>query len=265
VCALAFDSVTRTFVLPSGGQWIAIADVSFEIPRGRFVAIVGPSGCGKSTVLNLAAGLLVPSSGRVLSVGKALIGLNRLAGYITQHDALLPWKTALENVSLGLIFRGRGRDDAAGVARTWLTRVGLGDQADCFPHHLSGGMRKRLALAQHLALEPSLLLLDEPFAALDVHLRQRMGDELLTLWAGTGMTVLLVTHDLDEALALADDVIVMSAGPSSGPCARYRVNLPRPRRVFDMRLDPEFNELYRTVWATLGAEVRRTQSGVAPQ
>ena len=254
---LRFDAVTCSFALEGGQRWTAIANVSFAVPRGRFVAVVGPSGCGKSTLLNVAAGLLVPTAGQVDVLGAPVAYPNHLAGYITQHDALLPWKTALENVTLGPWFRGASRGDAERRARQWLERVGLAGQANRFPHHLSGGMRKRLALAQHLALEPPILLLDEPFAALDAHLRQAMGDELLRLWTGTGMTVLLVTHDLDEAIALADEVIVMTAGPSSGVRARYEVPLPRPRRVFDLRLDPAFHELYRTIWTTLGAEVRR--------
>jgi NitT/TauT family transport system ATP-binding protein len=251
--ALRFVGVRRTFAPAADAAWTAIDEVTFDVPRGGFVAIVGPSGCGKSTLLNIAAGLLAPSAGRVEALGRP--------GYITQHDALLPWKTALENVSLGLIFRGVPAAEAHERAQAWLARVGLASHGDRFPHHLSGGMRKRLALAQHLVLEPSILLLDEPFAALDAHLRQAMGDELLTLWTGTGMTVLLVTHDLDEAIALADEVIVLSAGPSSRICARHPVTLPRPRRVFDLRLDPAFSDLYRTIWTTLGAEVRRTYSG----
>ena len=257
---LRFDGVTCTFALDGGRRWTAIADVTFTVPRGRFVAVVGPSGCGKSTLLNVAAGLLAPTAGHVESLGQRVSRPNHDAGYITQHDALLPWKTALENVALGPLFRGASRDEADLRGRQWLARVGLAGHADRFPHHLSGGMRKRLALAQHLALEPPILLLDEPFAALDAHLRQAMGDELLRLWTGTGMTVLLVTHDLDEAIALADDVVVMTAGPESRVAARYEVSLPRPRRVFDLRLDPEFNELYRQVWMTLRAEVQRMLS-----
>jgi NitT/TauT family transport system ATP-binding protein len=263
VPALRFVDVGRTFVLPDGERWQAIAGVSFEVPRGRFVAIVGPSGCGKSTLLNLAAGLLTPTAGRVEALGQAIAGPNRRAGYLTQHDALLPWKTALENVALGLRFRGSSALDADARARDWLERVGLGDHATRFPHHLSGGMRKRLGLAQHLALEPELLLLDEPFAALDAHLRQAMGDELLRLWTGTGTTVLLVTHDLDEAIALADEVLVMTAPPASRMCARHPITLPRPRRVFDMRTAPEFHTLYREIWSTLGAQVRRTLAETA--
>jgi NitT/TauT family transport system ATP-binding protein len=258
VPALRFDHVGHTFRLQGGQTWTAIEGVTFDVPRGRFLAVVGPSGCGKSTLLNVAAGLIAPTTGRIEALGQPVTGFNRHAGYITQHDALLPWKTALENVTLGPLFRGLSRGEAEGRARHWLARVGLTHHADRFPHHLSGGMRKRLALAQHLVLEAPILLLDEPFAALDAHLRQAMGDELLSLWTGTGMTVLLVTHDLDEAIALADEVVVMKAGPASRVCARYDVPLPRPRRVFDLRMDAAFNELYRNIWTTLGAEVRRT-------
>jgi NitT/TauT family transport system ATP-binding protein len=265
VPALRFVDVARSFALARGSRWVAIAQVSFEVPRGRFVAIVGPSGCGKSTLLNLAAGLLTPSAGCVEALGERLAGPNRRAGYLTQHDALLPWKTALENVALGLRFRGHSRADADARALDWLERVGLGDHASRFPHHLSGGMRKRLGLAQHLTLEPELLLLDEPFAALDVHLRQSMGEELLRLWTGTGTTVLLVTHDLDEAIALADEVLVMTAAPRSHICARHAITLPRPRRVFELRTDAEFHALYHRIWSTLGDQVRRSLVGACPE
>jgi NitT/TauT family transport system ATP-binding protein len=260
VPALRFDGVSREFLLPGGARSAAVADISFEVPHGHFTAIVGPSGCGKSTLLNVAAGLLAPTRGHVEALGSPVTGPNLHTGYLTQHDALLPWKTACENVALGPMFRGVAPAEAKADARRWLDRVGLAGSADRFPHHLSGGMRKRLALAQQLVLEPPILLLDEPFAALDPHMRQAMGDLLLTLWTGSGMTVLLVTHDLDEALALADEVLVMTAPPRGQICARYPVTLPRPRRVFDLRLEPAFHDLYSRIWTTLGAEVRRMYS-----
>jgi NitT/TauT family transport system ATP-binding protein len=260
--AIRFDHVTCSFRSPSGAPWVAIDGVSCDVAPGSFVAVVGASGCGKSTLLNLAAGLLTPTRGSIQIFGEALAGLNRRAGYLAQHDTLLPWKDVLENVTLGLTFRGMARAEAVERGRTWLSRVGLDAHAARFPYQLSGGMRKRLALAQHLILEPAILLLDEPFSALDVHTRQRMGEELLSLWAGTRTTMLLVTHDLDEAISLADRVVVMTADPGGRIRGEYDVSLSRPRHVLDLRTDAAFGELYRAIWSALRDEVRRTEAAL---
>ncbi|HKV71433.1 MAG TPA: ABC transporter ATP-binding protein [Gemmatimonadales bacterium] len=189
--------------------------VSFTVTRGEFLCIVGPTGCGKSTILNLAAGLLRPTSGRVLSFNAPLLRINRHAAYLFQQDVLLPWKTVLENVMLGPLLHRWPRRRAADEARRWLTRVGLGGFESRYPHQLSGGMRKRVALAQNLIVGPSILLMDEPFSALDVHTRELMENDLLALWQEERKTIVFVTHDLEEAIALSDRVLVLAAGPGA--------------------------------------------------
>jgi sulfonate transport system ATP-binding protein len=248
--AIGFTGVTRRF-----GSYTAIQDVDFEVRPGSFVSVVGPSGCGKSTLLNLAAGLIQPTSGIVNIFDQRLIGLNRRAGYMFQQDALLPWKTVLGNVTLGLRFRGVDGRAAEVQARDWVVRVGLEHFVDAYPAQLSGGMRKRVAMAQSWIVDPAILLMDEPFSALDVHTRHRMDGELLALWTASPKTILFVTHDLEEALALSDEVIVLSAGPASRVVSRHTVDLARPRDLIDIRTDARFGELYRIIWAELRQEV----------
>jgi NitT/TauT family transport system ATP-binding protein len=254
--AVAFDRITVRFATPKGGVHTVARDVSLEVGDGTFVAIVGPSGCGKSTLLNAAAGLLFPPEGQVRIFGEPLDGLNRHAAYLFQQDALLPWRTVLDNVRLGLAFRGVPRREAEARARAWISRVGLAGFDDRFPHQLSGGMRKRVAVAQGFIVDPRILLMDEPFSALDVQTRQNMETELLGLWQESRKTVLFVTHDLEEAIALADRVVVLSAGPATVKGV-YPVDLPRPRDVAEIRLSPRFLEIYRQVWADLRTEVKR--------
>ncbi|KPI19963.1 Taurine-transporting ATPase [Actinobacteria bacterium OK074] len=239
-------------------DYTAVSEMDLSVPSGRFVSVVGPTGCGKSTVLNAVAGLLVPSSGQVLVDGKPLDGLNRTAGYMFQQDALLPWKTVLANVGLGLELAGVSRKERTARAREWVARVGLRGFENSYPHQLSGGMRRRTAVAQTLIGDPGILLMDEPFGALDVQTRQVMENELLSLWTGSGKTVLFVTHDLDEAISLSDEIVLLSAGPASRIVGRYPVDLPRPRDLLDIRTRPEFTEIYRAVWADLRNEVMRT-------
>ena len=245
--AITFENIARTF-----GEYTAVDGIDLEITAGKFVSVVGPSGCGKSTLLNLAAGLIAPTKGEVSIFGEPLNGLNRRAAYMFQQDALLPWKTVLENIGLGLRFRGTFSE---AKAREWIDRVGLSAFADKFPSQLSGGMRKRVAMAQCWIVDPDILLMDEPFSALDVHTRMRMEGELLDLWTGSPKTVLFVTHDLEEALSLSDEVVVLSAGPASRIIARHVIDLPRPRNLMDIRTEPRFAELYREIWAELKEEV----------
>jgi NitT/TauT family transport system ATP-binding protein len=238
-------------------RYTAIHNVSLSVAAGEFVSVVGPTGCGKSTLLNLAAGLLQPSAGAVRVFGTILAGLNRRAGYMFQGEALLPWRTARANVMAGLQFHGRPVAEAARTADDWLQRVGLGAFADRYPHQLSGGMRKRCALAQTLALEPDILLMDEPFSALDVQTRQLMENEVLALWAARRKAVLFITHDLDEAIAMSDRVVVLSAGPAARPLGEFTIDLPRPRDVAEVRGVPRFVELHRAIWAVLRDEVMK--------
>ena len=259
--ALAFDGVTCTFVSPDdpAQRHTAVADVTFSIAAGEFVSVVGPTGCGKTTLLNVAAGLLAPSAGEVKVFGVGLDarmhGVNRRAGYMFQADALMPWRSALGNVVAGLAFRGVARDAATALARDWLVRVGLGGFEDRYPHQLSGGMRKRVALAQTLVLDPDIILMDEPFSALDVQTRQLMENELLDLWQAKRKAVLFITHDLDEAIALSDRVVVLSAGPATRPIATFDIDLARPRDVAEIRSDPRFVDLHRRIWAAMKDEV----------
>jgi len=255
--AIAFDGVTVRFATPKGGVHEVTRAVSFAVEDGKFVALVGPSGCGKSTLLNVAAGLLAPPEGRVRVFGEILSGINRHAAYLFQQDALLPWRTVLDNVRLGLDFRGESAGLAIERARAFIDRVGLAGFEDRFPHQLSGGMRKRVAIAQSWIVDPRILLMDEPFAALDVQTRQNMENELLGLWQETRKTVLFITHDLEEAIALADRVIVLTASPAAIKGV-YDVDLPRPRDVVEIRLNPDFTRLYRQIWADLRDEVKRS-------
>ncbi len=259
--AIQLDGVSCIFpARPGERAYTAVADVHLVVGRGEFVAIVGPTGCGKSTLLNVAAGLLQPSAGRVEIFGEALAGLNANAGYLFQSDALMPWRTALDNVAIGLEFRGAGRDEAARRGTEWLQRVGLSGHIHKYPHEMSGGMRKRVALAQTLILDPQILLMDEPFSALDVQTRILMENELLDLWSEARKSVMFVTHDLEEAISLADRIVVMSAGPASRLIGEFTVDLPRPRDVAEIRLTPAFVDLHRLIWHALREEVQKAHA-----
>ena len=239
----------------SFGPYDAIHNVSFDVRRGQFVALVGPTGCGKSSLLNLVAGLLKPSRGTIRVAGRQLDSINRDAAYMFQSDALLPWKTALENIMLGPILRGIPRVQAAEDANLWIERVGLRGFEYRYPSQLSGGQRKRVAMAQALINRPPILLMDECFSALDIQTRGLMENELLELWQHLKATVLFVTHDLEEAIAMADRLLLLTAGPKATIKADYLVGLPRPRNVAEVRFLPGFGELYETIWRNLREEV----------
>jgi NitT/TauT family transport system ATP-binding protein len=253
--AVALDDVTIAFRLADGGSYVAVERAALRVADGEFVAIVGPTGCGKSTLLNVAAGLLPPSSGRIDIFGALLAGLNRQAGYLFQAEALFPWKTALENVAIGLETAGMAKLRARERAEAWLDRVGLAGFGGRYPHMLSGGQRKRVGLAQVLIRDPKILLMDEPFGALDAQTRQIMGNLLLDLWSADRKAVLFVTHDLDEAIALSDRVVIMSAGPAAHIIGNWLVPLPRPRDIAEVKLDPAFARIHREIWQMLKSEV----------
>ena len=253
--AVALDETTVAFRLAGNRLYTAVEAARLSVEHGEFVAIVGPTGCGKSTLLNVAAGLLKPVSGRVQIFGAPLTSLNREAGYLFQADALFPWKTALDNVAIGLEIVGVPRGEALERAQAWLASVGLAAFGNRYPHMLSGGQRKRVGLAQVLIRDPKILLMDEPFGPLDAQTRQIMGNLLLELWSADRKAVLFVTHDLEEAIALADRVVIMSAGPSARIIGDWPVPLPRPRDIFEVRLDREFHALHREIWHVLKAEV----------
>jgi len=233
---------------------VALQDVTLEIPAERFVSIVGPSGCGKSTLLNLIAGLLPPTSGQVSINGAPVTDVYPDLGFIFQKDALMPWKTVYENIALPLVFRRVPRAEIHARVMRWVERVGLTGFEHHYPHQLSGGMRKRVALAQTLVYDPSIILMDEPFTALDVHTRDLMENELLRLWSELKTTIVFVTHDLEEAIALSDEVVVFTARPGRVK-AQHPIDLPRPRNVAEIRTSPEFLKVYRKIWEDLRDEV----------
>ena len=256
--AITLEQVGISFQLKGGGRYDAVSPSDLTVREGEFVAIVGPTGCGKSTLLNAAAGLLQPSTGQVSIFGRNLAGLNAQAGYLFQADALMPWKNALDNVAIGLEVAGVARAEAAQKAAAMLARVGLRAFVDRYPHQLSGGQRKRVALAQVLVREPKILLMDEPFGPLDAQTRLIMGELLLSLWQADRKAVLFVTHDLDEAIALADRVVIMSAGPAARIIGDFTIDIPRPRDIAEVKADPRFHALHALIWNALRDEVRKT-------
>src|SRR6184192_2945404 len=255
--AVALDGATVAFRVAGDRVYTAVEQARLSVAHGEFVAIVGPTGCGKSTLINVAAGLLKPAGGSVRIFDRPLSGLNRDAGYLFQADALFPWKTAIDNVAIGLEIKGAPRAHALERAQGWLTSVGLGAFGNRYPHMLSGGQRKRVGLAQVLIRDPKILLMDEPFGSLDAQTRQIMGNLLLELWNADRKAVLFVTHDLEEAIALSDRVVIMSAGPAARIIGDWRVPLPRPRDIFEVRLSSEFHALHREIWSVLKDEVMK--------
>jgi NitT/TauT family transport system ATP-binding protein len=260
---IEIEGVTKRFLTPSGDVFTAIQDVSFTVEPGQFCAVVGPTGCGKSTTLGMVSGLDRPSEGTVKVGGKVVDGITDGVSFMFQADALLPWKTVLANVALGPIFKGASKAEAQTRARDWLRRVGLAGFEDRYPHQLSGGMRKRVAMAAALINEPKILMMDEPFGALDVQTKAIMSNELLGLWEQSRPAVLFITHDLDEAVALADKVVVMTSSPGTVK-AVYDIDLPRPRgSVQEIRFEPRFLELQHQIWDTLREEVERAYARTA--
>jgi NitT/TauT family transport system ATP-binding protein len=256
---IALRNATKRFPGTGGEPHTAVRDLTFSVQAGEFVAVVGPTGCGKSTTLSLVSGLAPASSGEVEVDGRPVRGIPDGIGYMFQTDAIMPWRSVVDNVAAGPRYRGVPKAAAREKAMVWVERVGLAAFAKYYPHQLSGGMRKRVALAQTLVNEPRIMLMDEPFSALDVQTRALMQDELLRLWAGTGAAVVFVTHDLEEAIALADRVVVMTSSPATVK-AIFDVPLPRPRDVEEIRLTPAFVEAYREIWSSLREEVARARS-----
>jgi NitT/TauT family transport system ATP-binding protein len=253
---IVLEHVTQRFPLPrEAREFTAIQDVSFEVGGGEFVSIVGPSGCGKSTLLTLLAGLAPVSAGRIAVDGEPVAGVNPRLGFVFQRDALFPWKTVAENVGLPLLFRGVDGATARPRVAEWIARIGLAGFEQYHPYQLSGGMRKRVGLAMTMVYEPEIVLMDEPFGALDVQTRNLMENDLLEIWAQFRRTVVFVTHDLEEAIALSDRIVVMTASPGRVKSI-YTIDLPRPRSVTEIRFHPSFGRLYETIWKDLKDEVR---------
>ncbi len=255
--AIELQDIACTFVSKDdpGQRYTAVEHVSLTVGAGEFVSVVGPTGCGKSTLLNVAAGLLAPSKGTVRIFGEPLLGINARAGYMFQAESLMPWRTGVQNVMAGLQFRGVPEREARAQAEEWLRRVGLGGFGDRYPHQMSGGMRKRTSLAQTLVLDPDIILMDEPFSALDIQTRQLMENEVLDLWQSKKKAVLFITHDLDEAIAMSDRVVVLSAGPASRPIGEFAIDMVRPRDVAEVKMTPRFLELHAAIWAVMREEV----------
>ena len=249
------QGVTKEFVKPSGAIHTVLQDINLSIDKGEFCSIVGPTGCGKSTTINLIAGFEQPTGGRILVDREPLEGINRHAACVFQTDNTFPWKTVLENVSLGLRLRGVAKSKAHEEARYWIARVGLTGFEHHYPHQLSGGMKKRVALAQCLIVQPAILLMDESFAALDVHTRSLMENELLAIWEDTSASVVFITHDLEEAIALSDRVVVLTAGPAATIKGDYPIPLTRPRNVAEIRFTEQFMKLHEKIWNDLRDEV----------
>jgi NitT/TauT family transport system ATP-binding protein len=262
--AIELSGVSQRFVTPDGRSLTALRDFDMTVRRGEFCAVVGPTGCGKSTTLSLISGLARPSSGRVRIMGQPVSGIDPRVGFVFQQDAVFPWRSVLENVAAGPLFRGESKRQAFDWARDWVRRVGLAGFENHYPHQLSGGMRKRVALAQTFINGPEILLMDEPFSALDVQTRILMQDELLRLWSAASASVVFVTHDLEEAIALADRVFVLTAGPATVK-AVYDIDLPRPRVTAEIRYQSRFIEISRVIWNDLRDEVlisyQRSQRG----
>jgi NitT/TauT family transport system ATP-binding protein len=253
--AIELINVSRRFVTPEGKAMTALRDFTMTVRQGEFACVVGPTGCGKSTTLNLVTGLAPPSAGEVRVMGHPVNGVDPDIGFVFQSDALFPWRSVLDNVAAGPLFRGVSKKEAYAKARDWIARVGLAKFEKHYPHQLSGGMRKRVALAQTFINEPKILLMDEPFSALDVQTRVLMQDELLALWQGSGASVVFVTHDLEEAIALADKVYVLTAGPATVKTV-FDIELPRPRVMSEIRYDSHFIEIARVIWDSLREEVQ---------
>lgn len=260
---IEFEHVSKQFTvrdnLKVGGteQFTALDNVSFSVKTGEFLAVVGPSGCGKSTLLDLLAGLTVPSSGRILLDGKPITGPGMDRGVVFQQYALFPWRTALENVEFGLELRGLKAKERREVARSFLDLVGLSGFENRHPHELSGGMKQRVAIARSLAYDPDVLLMDEPFAALDQQTREILQGELVRIWQTSKKTIIFITHGIDEAVCLGERVAVMTSRPGR---IKTIIDIPESLKYGeDMRSRPEYGAVRHEVWSLLRDEVERAQ------
>ncbi|MDF9407691.1 ABC transporter ATP-binding protein [Pelotomaculum isophthalicicum JI] len=258
---LAVKDINHMYLSSNGKPTECLKDINLEIEDHKFVAIVGPSGCGKSTLLNIMSGLIKPTTGDVFIEGKPINGIISRIGYMSQSDALLPWRTVIENVALGLEIRGITKAKRKVIAKELIQRAGLGGFEESYPFELSGGMRKRVAVIRILALDPEVLFMDEPFGPLDVFTREKLQDDILKLWQETKKTIVFVTHDLAEAITLADRVILMTSRPSTIK-AIYDIPLKRPRSAVEIRFEPRFLDLHKLIWNDLRDEVIEPKGGL---
>lgn len=252
VSAVAFDQVSISFA--AAATQAGLEDVSFEVKEGSFVSVIGPSGCGKTTVLNLSAGLLHPDSGYVLFRGEPLMGVNTRAGYVTQDANLLPWLNVFDNISLPLKVRKVPVSQRRALVTDWIARVGLEGFERHFPRELSGGMQKRCAIARTMVYDPDVVLMDEPFGPLDAITRMTLQNELLRIWQITGKTIIFVTHDLGEAVALSTDVVVMTRGPGRIKL-RMPIQLPSNRDILALNDIPEYAAQCASLWERFRQEI----------
>jgi NitT/TauT family transport system ATP-binding protein len=252
---IEIDHVGQVYLTKTRDIW-AIAEITTTVATGEFVSIVGPSGCGKSTLLNIIAGFIAPTAGVVRVAGVTVEnGIPPNLGYIFQKDTVLPWYRVRDNIALGLRYRGTPEREIKDRVAALLALGHLDGFGDVYPHELSGGMRRRVALLMTLACRPTILLLDEPFGALDTHTKTLLHKELIEIWREMGQTVVLVTHNLDEAVTLSDRVLVLSAPPSR-ILLDHRVDMPHPRDVFTVRETPAFAHHFQTIWKVLGEQFR---------
>lgn len=252
--AIRFVDVEQRFAPRNQRAFNALQDVSFGIGDSEFCSIVGPSGCGKSTLLNMAAGLLHQTSGEVHVLGERVESVNTKVGYVTQDSNLLPWLTVSRNIALPLQIRGFGKVERRELTEEWIKLVGLEGFENSYPHQLSGGMQKRCSIARTLVYDPEVLLLDEPFGAVDAITRTILQEVLLDLWSTKRKSVLFVTHDLNEAITLSDKVVVMTKRPGTIK-AVVPVELPRPRNVYEIAEEPGFAALHRELWSLFKSEI----------
>jgi NitT/TauT family transport system ATP-binding protein len=262
---ISFEQVRKEFSLRGGGggpsrRFTALEDITLDVRAGEFLALVGPSGCGKSTLLDLLGGLAVPTSGRILLDGRPIVGPARDRGIVFQQYALFPWRTATQNVEFGLDIAGLKSKERRDRARQYLDLVGLAAFADRYPHELSGGMKQRVAIARSLAYDPEVLLMDEPFAALDAQSRETLQGELLRIWRTTGKTIVFITHGIDEAVVLGQRVAVMTSRPGR---IKQVIDVPGElhSETEDVRSLPVFGSVRHEVWSLLREEVLKAQRG----
>ena len=256
---VAACNIHKVFKSQNSKQVETLNNVSLHIKKHEFIAIVGPSGCGKSTLLNILAGLYEPDEGQVVTEGHATKGINIKAGHISQVDTLLPWRTVLGNVELGLEVRGVAKKKRRDIALELIGKVGLRGFERSYPFELSGGMKKRVAIIRTLAYDPEIIFMDEPFVGLDVQTRDTLEEDILKIWQETRKTIVFVTHDLAEAITLADRVILMTARPATIK-GEYVITLPRPRSAVETKFTPQFIEIHKRIWEDLSSEVKKSHA-----
>ncbi|MDY7030478.1 MAG: ABC transporter ATP-binding protein [Thermodesulfobacteriota bacterium] len=254
------QNICKDFLSKEGKKVSVLRDVNFHIKQGEFVAIVGPSGCGKSTLIKLLIGLIRPDSGKILIHSKSINISNGCIGYMSQADSLLPWRTVVRNVELGLEMKGIRSEKRKKVVYALIEKMGLKGFEKSYPFELSGGMKQRVSIIRTLAYDPEIIYMDEPFGALDVQTRDMLEDDILTIWEETKKTIIFVTHDLSEAIILADRIFLMNARPAKIK-SEYIIDLPRPRHP-DIRLTHGFNEILRVIWGDLSDEVRKSRDTI---